>query len=313
MISLKAAREYNHLTLLVIRSAKYGASFWISDDKASNKEVLLDYYPHLRDSLRGAVPKGANSRARGHITEPRQLGEHPASWADNRGVGSFFIHPRLGLEIKRISIERTPDIIDKPTRGEVKQRGFIEAKVRIVNRSNWAHFLLPTIRAEDCKAELLLFEKGTSRENASVFHEDCYWHEGERSIDIPASFYPKLLTIFFIDPNSHDVLHLDSETNEFTGTGVVPPGQYELGLILDAKGTSATEISLGVHNFPSDFISDASYRTTWKRILKDGGYAVFFERDSQGALFANVVGEMPTERKATLRKELKSGVTIREV
>ena len=227
------------------------------------------------------------------------------------GVIPLLIHPRVGLEVKRIYIRRDPDIVGKPLLDELKQQGAIHAEVKVVNRSGW-DFILPTTRAEDCRAEVLFFQKGKKRSESYVYRETCYWHGERPTVDIPASFYPTVLRLFSVDPYSHGIVHTDQDTMR-RGIGVIPPGNYDVGLVLDAKGASATDIALGAYDFPTDFVSDNQYRDDWKAILKDGGYAVFFERDIEGRNFANVVGKMPDERKAQLRQELRKEIALREV
>jgi hypothetical protein len=158
-----------------------------------------------------------------------------------------------------------------------------------------------TIRAEDCKARLLLFPKGKRQRKYAHYGPYGIWENGKTVTDISASFYPEVLTILRFDPLAFEFIPESGK-----GAWLLPAGTYELGLVLDAKGTSSTEIWLGEMTLPDDLIKDKDYITYWKDSLREGEWAVFFEKTLAGQPIAKVIGKMPDADLEKMKTDLKN-------
>lgn len=166
-------------------------------------------------------------------------------------------------------------------------------------------FFLPTVRAKDARARLLLFDT----KSKDVYHVKCFWtSELSETMDIPASFTPELLTLFQIHPYTHQVILLGDK-----GIEPIPTGRYAFTLILDAEATSATEVDMDEYDFPNSFLDDKNAFDVWKGTLKEDGYAVFFERTSDNRTVARTVGKIPPADLARIKSKLKFAFTWEEV
>ena len=133
------------------------------------------------------------------------------------------------------------------------------------------YFLLPTVRAKGCRGELGLFNKKTK----VCYHNICHWFNGEETNDISAGMISSLLNVLSFDPITHKVVNPKTHA-----INIIPSGEYDLVLPLDAEGTSATEVFLGKVEFPNDFFKTISYQA-WLGVVENGGYAVFLESAPQ--------------------------------